>query len=138
MENTSMKLELARYITQWSSVKYIRAETDCMMFIFCWHDVRFGTNKNLSLYRKYSNHSEAVRFARNFVTMPSWLSSNGYKKLTAKNPKLKDGDIVLIERKHIDDLLLVFNNSLYTMDEERGLIRIVPSVVKYDTVWRQA
>mgnify|MGYP003665925944 CR=1 FL=1 len=70
-----MKLELARYITQWSSVKYIRAETDCMMFIFCWHDVRFGTNKNLSLY---------------------------------------------------------------TMDEERGLIRIVPSVVKYDTVWRQA
>jgi|TARA_B110000977_G_C11060689_1_gene485856 hypothetical protein len=138
MEKTSMKLELARYITQWSSIEHRWGETDCMMFIFCWHDVRFGTNKNLSLYRKYNSYAEATRFGRNFVTIKSWLASNSYKELTAKKPKLKDGDIVVVRKKHLYDALLVFNNSLYTMDEERGLIRLNPSLLDYDSVWRQA
>jgi hypothetical protein len=132
-----MILELAKYITQWSRVEHKWGETDCMMFAICWHDVRFGTNKNLSLYKKYNTQSEALRFYKNFIKVEGWLVNNSYKQLTAKKPKFKDGDVIVKNYKLLDLCWVYFNNSFYTMDEERGLIRIAPSVVQYDTVWRR-
>ena len=137
MEETSMKLELATYVTRWSQTKHIWGETDCMLFAVCWHDTRFGTDKKASLYQKYNSKFEAVRFYKNFLTVESWLKVSGYKKLTAIKPKFKDGDFIVKNQKHIDQGWLYFNGSFYTMDEERGLIRINPGVVDYDTVWRQ-
>jgi len=130
-------ITIAQFIARWSHVEHIWGETDCMMFGIALHDARFDTTKSESIYRKYNDKHSAVRFYKNFVKLESWLMNNSYKKLKAKKPTLKDGDIVVVNHKILDQAFVYFNNALYTMDEERGLIGIETSLIDHDSVWRR-
>lgn len=140
MEKTRMinkTLKLAQFISKWSQVDFAWGETDCMMFAISLHDARFDTTKAESIYRKYNDRFSAIRFYKNFVKLESWLKNNQYKKLTAKKPKLQDGDVIVKNHKTLDQAWIFFNESLYIMDEERGLIRIQTDLIESDSVWRR-
>ena len=137
IDTTDTTITIARFVAAWSQVEYIWGETDCMMFGIALHDERFNTTKAESIYRKYNDKFSAIRFYKNFVKLESWLMNNSYKKLTAKKPKLKDGDILVKNHPILDQAFLYFNESVYTMDEERGLIRIQTSLIEFDSVWRR-
>lgn len=123
--------ELGEFLSIHRHTKYELGVWDCALIGTRWIDYWTGANTTAQFLNRYSTEAEMAEYFKT-VDIEAYLVDVGY--LPTSN-SIESGDIILnIEPDHVS-AWLALNNCVYTMTP-RGMIRIPPSKLKIDSVWR--
>ena len=94
MKTPQQLLNHAAFISRWSGKPFVWGKTDCMQFLFAWHDFVYKTKMHSKIKNEYSSQREAVRFWNGYpLTTTQWMTLNKFE--LCENYYHKEGDIML-------------------------------------------
>tara|TARA_R100001244_G_C5146152_1_gene128831 strand:+ start:385 stop:822 length:438 start_codon:yes stop_codon:yes gene_type:complete len=132
--------KLALYLASTRHKTHKWGEWDCMLFGVDWVDILLDTNHAESIRGQYDSQKTAVKFARKYLKAPAWLDARGFKDITEvkdeKESAIQQGDIWLQDMGVYHVAWIMFGGIAHGVNEQNGLVRVVPDAFKKQTRWR--
>ena len=89
-------LNHAVLIGRWNKKKFVWGKTDCMQFLFEWHDYVYKTKLQSKIQKQYNSKLEAAKFWKKYpMSTNQWMTLNGFQK--CDEDYHREGDVMLTE-----------------------------------------
>ena len=128
-------LNHAVLISRWNKKPFEWGKTDCMQFLFEWHDYVFKTGLQKKIFNQYHSRLQAARFWHKYpMSCKQWMTLNNF--VVCEDDLIQEGDVLLTEDLYPQ--AFIYHNGAWWSPKEDDEFRSydVNNVNNY-TKWRK-